>query len=248
MATFRTIVTDAMVELGVLQANESPSTDDAAWVMRKLIRLFDSWNAYRPAVFCELFTSFTFVPSQQDYTIGASGADITMALRPVTLEGFNVVLTNVSPVVRNPCNLRDYQWWQYQSLRTVTASFPTDVYYEPQFPLGILHVWPKPSVAYGGEIVTRRLIDEAITLNDTFAMPQGYQSAAVYTLSEECATGFSVSITEKLAQLGRETRARIFANNDFSGRLTTLDAGMPTSNGGRSSFNYRTGLNTPSVR
>ena len=251
MATFREIVTDSMIELGVLQANETPSAEDAAWVLRKLVRLFDQWNAYRPAVFCENFTTFSFVPSQQAYTIGPSGADLTATIRPVTLDGVNVILNNVSPVVRNPCNLRDWQWWQYNAVQGVTSSFPTDVYYKPSYPLGVVTFWPVPTVAYGFELVTRTLVDESITLAGTFSMPQGYLDAAIFSLAESCIPSFGTVSGETAARISKaasEARAKVFANNDFSGRLATVDAGMPQSVGVRSTFNYRTGLNTPGAR
>lgn len=251
MATFRDIVTDSMIELGVLQANETPSAEDSAWVLRKLVRLFDNLNAYRPAVYCENFTTFSFVPSQQAYTIGPSGADLTAAIRPVTLDGVNVILNNVSPVVRNPCNVRDWQWWQYNAVQGITSSFPTDVYYEPGWPDGTIYFWPVPIVAYDFELVTRTLVDESITLAGTFSMPPGYLDMVIFSLAEACIPSFGTVSGETAARISRAAsaaRAKVFANNDFSGQLVTVDSGMPQSKGMRSTFNYRTGLNTPGAR
>lgn len=244
MAIIREIVTDAMVELGVLDAIEVPTAEDAQWMLRKFVRLVDRWNAFRPAVFAEVFTTFSFVASQQDYTVGP-GANIVLALRPVTLDGANAILNNVSPVVRVPINLRDWQWWRDNSVRTITSDFPTDVYYEPAWPVGILHFWPKPTVAYGGEIVTRTLINEAVTLDTTFSMPQGYKDALTYTLAEESWNSFpdvDARVLQKIEQLAMKARAVIFANNDKATGLVTRDAGMPSSAGSRPNFNWRTGL------
>ncbi len=246
--TFRDIVVDSMRELVILQPTEQPSAADAQWVLSKLVRLFDNWNAYRPAVFCQVFTPFTFIPSQGTYTIGPTGADLTMTIRPVTLDGVNVILDNVNPPVRNPINVRDWQWWQNQTVQTIRATFPTDCYYKPDWPIGSISFWPIPTLAYQFELITRTLITEAITLNDVFSMPPGYRDAATLTLAESIAPSFERNVSADLSRMAREARARIFANNDFSGRLATKDAGMDTGASGMSTFNYRTGLSMPSNR
>jgi hypothetical protein len=254
MATIRTAIVKAvMVELGVIDALETPNAEDAQWILSKFVRVIDAWNAYRPAVYAEIPTDFTFIPGTGDYTIGPASEtpDIVMAIRAVTIDGANVRLTNVSPVISQPINIRDWQWWQFNSVKTIQTSFPTDLYYEPDWPKGKIHFWPVPNVAYGGQLWTRKLLDEDVTLDSTFSMPPGYLNAAIYTTAEESWTQFAdvdPRILSKIEELARKYRAIIFANNDFSGKLITRDAGMPGSDSNRSNFNYRSGLNFPSSR
>lgn len=246
-ATARTIVTNAMLELGILSGTETASGPDAAFVLSKLCLLYNGWNAFRPAVFCMEFTSFTLVPSTGTYTLGPTGAFV-LAQRPVTLDGCNIVLTDVTPNVRNPMNPRDWQWWQAQSVRSITSSYPTDFYYKPSFPNGQLNVWPVPTVAYGIETVTRNLIDDTLSLDDVIDQPPGYQNAVTLTLAEDIAGAFGKSISAILERNARQARALIYANNDFTGSMATVDAGMPSANANAASWNYKTGLNFPSSR
>ncbi len=244
MATIREIVKDAMIELGVQPANQDMDADDAQWMLRKFIRIVDRWNGFRPAVFAEVFTEFLFVAGQQDYTVGPSG-NIPLAIRPVSLDGANVILNNVSPVVRTTVNIRDWQWWRDNAVRAITSDLATDVYLEESWPLGILHFWPKPVVAYGGEIVTRTLLNEAVTLDTVFSMPPGYKDALTYTLAEESWNSFSdvdARILDKIEKLAMKARTIIFGNNDKTAVLITRDAGMPSSGGTRPNMNWRSGL------
>lgn len=247
-ATVLSVLTDSLQELNVLGQGESLGSDLSAFVLGRFNQLLDNWNAKREAVFVEKFETFTFIANQQDYTIGPSGADFTTANnRPVSIEAANVILNNVTPTVQNPINLRDYQWWANLTVRAVTTTFPTDCYYAPDWPNGILHFWPKPTIAYGLELVYRNTLSQ-VTLADTISLPPGYQNALMLTLAEDIAPGLGRVVLPSTTQKAREARARIFANNDFTPRLVTQDAGMPSHNRNRSSFNYRTGLNITVTR
>jgi hypothetical protein len=242
------VLTDSLNELNVLGQGEAISADLAAFVLGRFNQLLDNWNAEREAVFVEKFDTFTFIANQQDYTIGPSGADFTTATnRPVSIEAANVILNNVTPNVQNPINLRDYQWWANLTVRSVTTTFPTDLYYAPDWPNGILHFWPKPTIAYGLELVYRNVLSQ-VALDDTINLPPGYQNALMLTLAEDVATPLSREVPAMTTKKAREARARIFSNNTFTPRLVTQDAGMPSNSRNRSAFNYRTGMNITVTR
>lgn len=237
------LIQDSLRELGVLAQGQPLDDNDAAFGLGRLNQIFDNWNADRQAVWVEEFHEFAFVADQQDYTIGPSGADFTVAnARPVVIDNANVLLDNVDPVVSNPINIRDYQWWANLTVRAVTTTFPTDLYYAPDWPNGTLHFWPKPTTAYGLELVCRVTIGAA-TIQQTVTVPSGYQNALMLTLAEDLAPAYGRSLLAKTEQKAREARARIFANNTIVPTLVTVDAGMPRGGRNRSAFNYRTGLN-----
>lgn len=232
------------MEINVAGSGESFGADDAAFFLGRLNQLIDNWNAQREAIVAEEFLTFTFVANQQDYEIGPTAADFTVTSRPVSIEGANVLLDNVSPVVSNPIVMRDYQWWLDLTVRAVSTTFPTDCYYEPSYPNGVLHFWPKPTTPYGLEIAVRQVLAQT-TINGQLVLPPGYQNALMLTLAEDCAPAYgalalgSLPLTREKA---RQARNRIFINNDLTPRLTTQDAGMPSNNRNRCTFNYRSGL------
>lgn len=238
----RSLITDALMELNVMDGGAVLSAANATFCLGRLNQLFDSWNAQLEAVYADKTLAFTFIANQQDYTIGPSGADFTSpTTRPVTIEGATVILTGTSPEARFPLNLRDYQWWMNLPVQNVSTSYPTDVFYEPEWPNGVLHFWPKPTTTYGLEIVTRVTLAD-LTINDSYNMPPGYQQAGMLTLAENVASAYGRPVTALTATKAREARARIFANNRFSPRLITQDAGMPSQDRNRCNFNYKSGM------
>lgn len=236
----QTVIVDSLVEIGVLAQGESLPADMGTFCLGRLNQLVDNWNAEREAVWAEEFHTFAFVASQQDYDLGPTG-DWVLASRPVGLDGANVIITSTSPSVRNPINIRDYQWWMNLSVRSVSTSFPTDVYYEPSWPDGVLHFWPVPSLTYDCELVVRVLLSQ-LTLNGSLNMPPGYQNAIMLTLAEGLAGSYGRQVKPMTTKLAAEARVRIFNNNHLNLRLRTQDAGMPSQNRNRATFNYRTGL------
>lgn len=242
------IIQDSLREIGVVQLGATVKTADADFCLGRLNQLFDNWNAQQECVWVEEFKTFTFIPNQQDYTIGPSGADFTVLNnRPVDIQGGNVLLNTTTPTVSNPLNVRDYQWWLTLTVRAVTTTFPTDVYYETGWPNGTLHFWPKPSIAYGLELALRNTLAQVVMTN-TVTMPPGYQNAIMLTLAEDISTAYGANLSPLTVKKASEARARIYRNNDFTPRLTTQDAGMPSMYRNRSAFNYRTGLNITTNR
>lgn len=243
MASVRVVdlIADAARELVVIGPLDSPGAELSAIGLSRLNQILDLWNARREAVYAERTFTGSFVSNQQDYTIGPTGADFTVDIRPVTIEAGNVLLDNVTPVVSNPINIRDYQWWASLTVKNVTSQFATDCYYETAWPNGILHFWPKPQANYGLELFIRQLLS-SVASGDTINLPPGYQRALTLTLAEDLSEPLARVLPPNTARKAMEARAAIFRNNEFSPLIMTQDAGMPSRPRNRSSFNYRTGL------
>ncbi len=248
--TGRTIVTDALIDLGVIAAGETPSAKVAQTALSHLSRIVDNWNAQREAVFATQFLTFTFVPGLNPHTIGPSGATWTVATsRPVTIEGATVVLTPGANQVNAPqMRLHDQsagipQWFQSLPTPTLATSYPTDGYYDPTWPSGSFYLWPVPSTAYDCQIQIRQVLAD-YELTTTFSMPPGYRDALTLTLEEESSEAFGKALSGSIIVRAARARARIFANNTGGGVIDTQDYGMPVRRTGkRSTFNYLTGLN-----
>jgi len=248
--TVTDLISDSLREIGVLAGGQPLAAEDSQFAVVRLNQLFDNYNAMKEASYVERFDTFTFISSQQDYTLGPAASSPDFALvnaRPDAILTANVILNTVTPSVRQPINIRDYQWWASVSVRSVTSTFPTDLYYEPDWPLGILHFWPNPTATYGLELVTSNTFAQVV-IGDTLNMPSGYQAAVMLTLAEDLAPAFGRPVNALTSTKAREARARIFSVNEFVPRLRTQDAGMPSNTRSRASFNYRTGLDMTTNR
>lgn len=244
--TIRDLCTQSAMDMGVIGQGETLSAPDASVYLGLLQRLLNAWNANRLSVYASSMLQFTLVPNLSPHTIGPTGATWTATIRPVSLDGANLVLTPSTPPVNTNIKVRDDQWYFSLTTPTLTSTYPTDVYYQPDWPLGKLFFWPVPTFAYDVQLKVRVLLDESVDLNDEFSLPPGYWDAIVLTLEEMAMRPFAKPYDGNLASAATKARALIYGNNDITPHLITKDYGMtPGRNQGtRADFNWLSGTVT----
>lgn len=243
--TAGTICTHAAQEIGLLQANESLSSADAQVILNKLCRIANNWNAERAAVYAAAFATYTLVPDLSPHTIGPTAATWSAVQRPVSIDGANVILSSNSTY--QPIAIHDAQWWNAQTLPSLTSTFPTDLYYQADWPNGKIFFWPVPTAAYQVQLQLRVLLDDTLEIATEVLMPPGYEDAFTLTLAEAISGKlFGIPLDGELEAKARKARGRIFNNNDQPSLLVTNDYGMqgPRLSGTRSDFNFLTGMVT----
>ena len=228
--TARDLLEDVGHELGVLDPHESLTANQARLGLSKLTRLVDTWNADRQAIVADQLLTFTLTPSLQPHTIGASGATWTTSIRPVSIEGAQLMTDSTSAI-----RLRTSDWWQALTSPTQTSDTPTDLYYAPTWPLGKLYFWPIPTAATDVQLLVRVALAD-YDLDTTFTMPPGYRDAMTLTLVESCQSVLGGVVTPATQMAATQARARIFSNNMVVPKLIT-DMMQP----GGGWFDYQTG-------
>ncbi|HEX7796744.1 MAG TPA: hypothetical protein VF456_20420 [Vicinamibacterales bacterium] len=242
--TFRTIATEAAQEIGAVALGDPLPAADAMTMLGKIQRLLNNWNADRRAVYATSFDTYTLVPNLSPHTIGPTGATFTATIRPVSLDGVNLILSDGGTPTNLTITVRDNQWWLAQTIPTIATTVPTDVYYQPDWPNGKLYFWPVPQTAYQVQLMTRVLLNDVPDLDTAFSLPPGYHDAIVLTTAEESFSVFWGPTSQPpplIMQKAREARSRIFDNNDQDPRLKTRDSGMESLSGRRGDFNFWSG-------
>jgi hypothetical protein len=228
MPTISEICQDAALELGSFSPGDPFAPLLAGTLLYRLNRMLDSWNAEHEAIYAQQFLTYTLTPSLSPHTIGPTGATWTLASgRPVSIESASLILAGGTTSAYVPIHLREAQWWADQQVPTLTSLYSTDLYYEPNWPLGNLFFWPVPTAANQVEIEIRRALAQVV-LTDTFSLPPGYQEAITLTLAEQAARPLGKPIDASLIREASKARARIFANNVPTPTICTQDAGMPS--------------------
>lgn len=253
------IIEDAMQEIGTLAAGETASGEDAAFGLSRLNDLIDSWAAQNLFVWAKAFVgggylgaktpTYTLTPNHQPHTIGpaASTPDFVipslLSQRPVKVSNANIVLTGTTPQVEQPLNIRDHDWWSNQRVKSILATLPTDLYYEPDFPNGSLYFWPIPQVAYRLDIELWSSLGQIPTLPTVISVPPGYREALKLTLAESLAAPFGAQLSPMTVQRAMKARLVIQGPNSGAPRIVTNDYGIPNArkSGSRSDFNWLTG-------
>lgn len=237
------IIQAAGQEIGALAAGESFSDDDNAWVLQKLQRLIDRYNAREPMIYNVNFTLFTLNPPadpNDPTTIGPSG-DFDVNQRPVTIESIGLILDGGTPGVELPLNRRDDAWWANNRIKALTSTLPTDFYYSPDWPLGNIYFWPVPTASHQVRLQTRAVLGEFTTYTQGFTMPPAYWDLIVAELALSLCPSFKTEPTAMLIQMRTAALKAVQVNNVSSPRLAS-DAPSQGGNSGKTDFSFLTGL------
>ena len=252
------IIRSAMMEIGALAAGEQPQTEEYSWGMEKLQRLFDRYNARRPMIWNVTFLRVTPPANKQPVTIAANPqADIdvtdTIGMRPVEIINAALILSTGGVEVEIPIALVDDAWWAHQTIKSLSSTYPTSLYYSPDWPspesgssgtqvgFGNIYLWPIPNTVNDLRLEVRTTIAQLKNYNDVFSMPPAYWDAVVYPLAVSLCPSFERSASPELLELEKRSIKAIQSNNISSPRLST-DAPSTRGNSARPDFNFLDGL------
>lgn len=192
MTTALDIITDAYGLLGVYGIGDSITSQDAQLGLRTLNDMLDSWSNESLTTFAILEQSFALQPGVQSYTIGPGGT--INQVRPIRiLEGPGTAYVQDQNGNNYPVEVVPKDKWNMYSNRSalITSDFPSILYYDNQFPLGIINVAPFPTIAYTMFFDSYlQLVDEA-SLTQAITLPPGYGKALKFNLAVDLKPYFS---------------------------------------------------------
>lgn len=231
MALARTIIRDALTEIGALAQGEAPSSAESETALRRLQYQIDSWNAEELTLAVQQTETFTLLSGTSSVTIGAAGADVTAA-RPTFITMVNYVNPGSSPPVEVTMGQMDRDGYANLSIKTLSSALPTQWFYSPTTPNGTLVFWPVVSQDVTIKLYYPLPNSEPATLQSDLIGPPGYQEAFLYQLALRLCTPFGRSIPEALPSMAAEALARMKRPNTSPGLLGVDAAVAPRGGGG----------------
>lgn len=184
MTTALNLVADAFQRTGVYSPGEAVSATDNARGLSLLNQMMDAWSNMSLACFAILEQSAPLVPGQSAYTIGPGG-DFNMT-RPIR------ILTDPGTAYVQDSNGNNYPMsvvprdkWNLYSNRSdlITSNFPNVLFYDPQFPLGVINVLPFPNLSYTMFWDSYAQLANFATIEGELSFPPGYEIAIVTNLA-----------------------------------------------------------------
>lgn len=256
--TVRQVCTNALYEINAVAPGELPDASELLFALSKFNQIADNWSAQKVFIYATQLISaappppvgnsaaFLLVPSLVNHTIGPAYAGAptlpVITERPVRIKNVNVLLNNVTPIVRYPLKKRDSDWWASNRVQGIKTALPTDFYYRPDWPLGSLFFWPVPNFGYGVEIEIETVIQGAPVLDTAFMAPPGYELAMTLTLAELLCPSFEKQPNQILMVAAMRARQAVQGLNTSPPRTNLDDFGESSSSKPRATFNYRTGM------
>lgn len=174
MTTGRDIIQDALEMLRVYAPGEDVTAPDMARGLSVLNDIVDSLSNESLACYTILTQTFTLIPNQYQYTVGPGG-DINgpRPLRVDNAPGSAYLLdTNLN---RYMMDVEDQWGWNLKTTAVADSDLPNIFFYDPQFPLGVVNVWPTPTIGYTCSFLSYAQLTEFTTLDTIVTFPPGYK-------------------------------------------------------------------------
>ncbi len=233
MATVRAIVTDALIEIGVLEPGDALSADQGAFGLLRFQQQLDSWAADRLTLARQLRTTFTLSSGTSSVTIGQDTADVTMD-RPLALNTVNYVNPGSSPTDEVPIAPMDQDTYAALSIKGLSSSLPTQYFYQQNVAdaNGTIFFWPQVDQDVTIVLYTPQGIAIPVSLNTDVTGPYGYAEAFMYQLALRLCRPFGVPVPGDLVELSARATKTMNRPNVQPGLLSVDPALTSWSNAG----------------
>lgn len=195
MAIVLDLIQDALKQIGALAIGETVSAEEAQDALNVLNAMLDVWRTESMMVYTIQENVFPLVSGQGVYTLG-TGGNFNMP-RPDRI---------VDAYARDTAG-NDYKLYvttdsqQYSDIisKYTTASIPTIIYDNGNFPLKDLSFWPVPSdPSYSAVLWTWGVLNEFSSVNETVTLPPGYKWALQTNLAYLLCPRYGVTNTAEI--------------------------------------------------
>lgn len=221
----------ALKQAGVLGLGQTATAEDTADTFKLLNMMLAQWSIRRNIVHQILDTAFIGTGAST-YTVGP-GSQFNMA-RPARVVGaFCRQLTTPGLPVDYPLELIQSATEFGRIPLKDMSSMPMAVWYDPQFPVGVLHVWPVPNNSYEVHIQTLSPITAFATPYDDIVLPPEYEEAIMYNLAGRLCLFYQIPVPQGLPGLASAALEALRAANIQAGQLH-----MPAGLSRRGTYNF----------
>lgn len=177
MATFTDIYTDAFEKIHYYAPGDIIDDVDAEMALRVGNDLLDGWSNQSLSCFAILTQSVLMVPGIGQYSIGPGGT--IDAARPLRLiggpGGAYSMDTNGNRYSMDV--VPEDQWNIVTSNTLVNANVPNYLWYDPQYPLGFINLWPVPNIGWTAYWTSYAQLTDFSSITGPFSFPPGYKKA-----------------------------------------------------------------------
>lgn len=187
MTTAAEIIADALAEIGVIGATDTPEAEDYAFCLRKLNQILERWSNSRLAfpVLTEISIALT---GAQTYTLGPA----TSTVRPLKIENATAVDVNGTEY---PVTVITRAEWDAIPVKDVSGGPPDWVWYQASNTNGTVNVYPKAS-GYTLRLDCQTLLASFATTSVELALPEGYAQALTLSLAAEIAPAYARPVSQ----------------------------------------------------
>ena len=228
--TALTIITDALLDLGVIAGEETPAASDASGGLRKLNNLLDAWNIDPTLAYGAYENVFNLTPNQGVYTLGAGG-DFNIP-RPNRFLSAYIRDTSLPVEQRYDQPIEIFNDQEYADLpyKAWTSTYPfLGIFIDSTFPLQNVYLNPVPNSSQYQLVLWTEGVLSNLTLDQVISLPPGYKRALTANLTIELAAQYGQPVAQTTAMIASSSKADIRALNQ---QFNTLSLPRQLTGGG----------------
>jgi len=203
------IIKRALRLIGALGAGEPLPADQLEDAREALNDMLDSWNTEKLIIWVLARNTFTLTPGTNPHEIGP-GSTVLNAPRPNRIEQSQAWLTGASLSTERELEVLTLKQWQSERLSDLSG-IPSELYYEPLFPMGNIWFDVKPDAAYTLILYLEQMLHQVFADGTTteLALPPGYREAIVHNLAIRLAPEFGKDAAPEVINTAVESKASI---------------------------------------
>ena len=190
------LINDALELIGAKAPDESMTNSELQSASRTLNMMLKTWQTDGLQLWLRRSVSVPLVTSQSTYTMGPSGANVTVG-RPLRI--LKVMRKDTSNNEVEVFKLAQAEYKE-QTPKTSTG-IPVSYYYDPQLTNGNLYIWPTPSSSEASEytldVLYHKPTDDMDAATDDFEFPQEWFETIKYGLAIRLAPIYGLPIEER---------------------------------------------------
>lgn len=223
------LLTASMHRLGYLEATETPSSADVAAVKQAANDWIDQMALDGLLVYRIAREVFNLQANVASYTIGTGGTFNTT--RPVEIDRCGVIPDPTASIPQEIPLGSPLTVQQYASVpaKSVTAQYPTAVYYDPAMSsgLGTIYVLPVPTSSTPDLVLYLPTQVAELGANGTsLEFPPGYRRMLITNIAVEAASILGVAPSLELERAAADSKAAVQRSNVRIDELQ-LSPGVP---------------------
>ena len=211
--TVNDIIKRAMRIDGILGTAQTLDANDANDALVTLNQMLEQWSLEE--LMCYRYTTNLFNTSIDvaSYTIGTGGTWVTGG-RPTKIDAAFIRIDTTDSTL-DIVNNEQYQAIELKTLQGI----PTTLYYQPEYPLGKVYLYPVPDAVYPVGISQVQKFSAFASLSDPISLPPGYEAAIIFNLAIELSSEYGKSVDAVTARKAIDYKASLKRKNQNIGVL-----------------------------
>lgn len=206
MATVLDLIQRSLRLAQAIDPGEDLSSAEAQDGLSALNSMLDSWSLDRLYVYAIKEDQVTWPAGEQSRTVG-TGGDFAITWPSVIEEStfFRTANNDDYPLTL----MSDRQSYSAIIDKDTQTDLPSWLYYEPEYPLGKLFIWPVPSPAITLFLHSWTELTQYAAITDVVSLPRGYKEMIEFGLAEVLAPEFGVTVPQGVTKRAASSKKAV---------------------------------------